>query len=186
MQTVRFTEVVKRSGKPEVYLLLSKDDKAFHDALRHDRILSLVGGADGAKTEYGVVGYDAHRRGQLLLFPRSLKAFVDTRVVGIKFELFSEPVGREPAREKPTKRSQPRLREARREKSSAPKPERPDNDAGREGKKVIPFLKSKPAPKVTRQLNLEQMRAKARQGLRALEKNNSVAAYKLLKELVVE
>ncbi len=40
-----------------MYLLLSKDDKAFHDALRHDRILSLVGGADGAKTEYGVVGY---------------------------------------------------------------------------------------------------------------------------------
>jgi hypothetical protein len=53
-------------------------------------------------------------------------------------------------------------------------------------KKVIPFPKSKPAPKVTRQLNLEQMRAKARQALRALEKNNSVAACKLLKELVVE
>ena len=37
-----------QSGKPEVYLLPSKDNKAFHNALEHDRVMTLVGGEDCA------------------------------------------------------------------------------------------------------------------------------------------
>jgi len=186
MKSVRFTEVVKKSGKPQVYLLLSKDDKAFHDALQYDRIMSLVGGVDGAKTEYAVVGYDAKRRGQLLLFPRSLKSFADARVVGIKFELFSEPTGNElPAREK-QKAPRHHPPEDDREKPSPRKPEKQSTRDEGSRDKVIPFPKAKPTPQVKKQFSPELMRTKARQALRALEKNNSVAAYKLLKEMVAE
>ncbi len=184
MKTVRFTEVVKKSGKPEVYLLLSKDDKPFHNALRQDRIMSLVGGVDGAKTEHGVVGYDAARHGQLLLFPRSLKSFVHARIVGIKFDSFAEPTATElPARSKPAKPARHRPAEVRHEKAAPATPEKSKVIAERKVEKVIPFPKVKPAPPPA-ELSLDQLKAKARQALRALEKNNAVTAYKLLKEIV--
>lgn len=187
MSTVRFTQVVKKSGKPEVYLLLSKDDKTFQDALRHDRILSLVGGVDGAKTEYGVVGYDAKRRGQLLLFPRSLKSFADSRVVGIKFDLFSEPTGHDlPVRDRSIKPAQRRPAKSHHEKDTPVAPEKPRTEDKHKSKKVIPFPRAKAAPPAKKKLNLEQMEDKARQALRALEKNNPVAAYKLLRQMVPE
>jgi hypothetical protein len=180
MNTVRFTQVVEKSGKPEVYLLMSETDKTFHDALEGNRIMSLVGGVDGAKTEYGLVGYDKKRRGQLLLFPRSLKPFTDSRVVGIKFDLFSEATEIQPhagstAARASSKKTRPERKKI--EKQADPKPPVPATS-----KKVIPFPK-KPEDS-DEEKTPEQLRLLARQALRALEKNNSVAAYKLLKQML--
>jgi hypothetical protein len=176
MNTVRFTQVVKKSGKPEVYLLLSETDKTFHDALEATRIMSLVGGVDGAKTEYGLVGYDKKRRGQLLLFPRSLKPFADSRIVGIKFDLFAEPEDSKPESvPKTTKKSARKTKKAQK----APKEISPPEPA--KTKKVIPFPQEEEEED---EKTPEQLRLLARQALRALEKNNSVATYKILKTMV--
>jgi hypothetical protein len=181
MNTVRFTQVVEKSGKPEVYLLMSETDKTFHDALEGNRIMSLVGGVDGAKTEYGLVGYDKKRRGQLLLFPRSLKPFTDSRVVGIKFDLFSEATESQPqagsvAPRVKAKKSPPEKKKIEKKAVELKPPVRATS------KKVIPFPK-KPEDS-DEEKTPEQLRLLARQALRALEKNNSVAAYKLLKQML--
>jgi hypothetical protein len=177
MNTVRFTHVVQKSGNPEVYLLLSETDKIFHDALEASRIMSLVGGVDGAKTEYGLVGYDRKRRGQLLLFPRSLKAFADSRVVGIKFDLLAESKADhskkpgKPAAQKPKRDLQVHRPTGKHDR--VPKPLSP-----RKPEKVISF----PSEEEPEERTLEDMTSAARRALRALEKNNSVVAYKILKD----
>jgi hypothetical protein len=185
MNTVRFTQVVEKSGKPEVYLLLSETDKTFHDALEANRIMSLVGGVDGAKTEYGLVGYDKKRRGQLLLFPRSLRRFADSRVVGIKFNLFAEAAESKfpttPRPHNPNAKKQPpetkKIEKAAKEIIKYPDPAKL--------KKVIPFPREDDeADEADEEQTQEQLKALARQALRALEKNNSVAAYKILQEMI--
>jgi hypothetical protein len=182
MNTVRFTQVVEKSGKPEVYLLLSETDKTFHDALEANRIMSLVGGVDGAKTEYGLVGYDKKRRGQLLLFPHSLRRFADSRVVGIKFDLFAEAAESKspttPRPHNPNAKKQPpetkKIKKAAKEIIKSPDPAKL--------KKVIPFPRED--DEADEEQTQEQLKALARQALRALEKNNSVAAYKILQEMI--
>ena len=74
MQTVRFTKVIEKSGRPEIYLLLDRSDAEFHRALKADRVMSLVG-AQGSKTAHGEIGYEEKQRAQLVFFQKSIKAF---------------------------------------------------------------------------------------------------------------
>jgi hypothetical protein len=184
MKTARFSNVVKKCGKPEVYLLLSKEDPDFQKAVKANRLMTLAGGGRGAKAEAGFVGYDEKRRGQLLLFPKSLKPFADTRIVGIKYDLFSDHDPGEPAlrKKKTSTQSVPRKAKASKlAKKSKPKPQ-PDKAEKSSAAKVIRF----PQPHDTEDGDDESvatLKTYARQAMRALEKNNSVAAYNLLKRI---
>jgi hypothetical protein len=112
VKTVRFSQVVETAGKPEVYLLFAEDDPEFEKALKQDRIITLV--ERGSSPPFGLVGREAGQHGQLLLFPRPLKKFAGARIVGIKFDLFSEP--------SPTKKKAPE-RPQRAGPKPAPKPQ---------------------------------------------------------------
>ena len=180
MKTVRFANVIRKSGKPEIYLPLSADDPDFQRALKSDRVMSLVGASAGSKTTHGEVGYDKGQRAQLLIFPKSLESFADSKIVGIDYDSFAEPrAAREPAA-KPAKAEKPSAKP--KAVHSAPPPKTVPEKPARE--KVIHFpepkKREKPSP------DADQLQAFARQALRALEKNNSVAAYNLLKRMVGE
>jgi hypothetical protein len=181
MKTVRFSKVVGKSGKPEVYLLMSETDPVFHKALEAEKILSLSKDAHGSGPEFGTVGYDQKRHGQLLLFPKSLKAFADTKVVGIKYELLEKSSsdspasthhsigGKAPKRKAPPKKA--------REPIKAKKAERVPKKAP---KKVIPF----PRKETEEDDEDSEIKAIVRQAMHALEKGNSVAGYNLLKRII--
>jgi hypothetical protein len=182
MKTVRFSKVVEKSGKPEVYLLLSKTDSVFNQALEANRIMTLSSTGHGSSPEFGTVGFDKNHHGQLLVFPKSLKSFAQSRIVGIKYDLFSETT--EPAgdhRAASSKKDEPKKKEkaAKREKPKreetkahrAPKPE-----AEISSEKIIAFPKAR---KAARPPDWKPLVQKA---MRALEKGNSVAAYNFLKK----
>ncbi len=183
MKTVRFSKVVEKSGRPEVYLLMSETDPDFRKALDAGRIMGLSGESYGAGTEYGTVGYDKTSHGQLLIFPKSLKAFVGTKVVGIKYDLLAEDSGRQ--NEKPSRKKEPKKsnqkpskrpvpaepRSKKKQKKTEPKPAR----------KLIPFPAEK---KETVTAKTHDSNAQIRHAMRALEKGNSVAAYNILKQIV--
>jgi hypothetical protein len=184
MKTVRFPKVVQKCGKPEVYLLMTETDPDFHKALHADKIMSLSDDSHGAVTEYGTVGYDKKRKGQILLFPKTFKSFEDTKVVGIKYDLFAEEKTDEPTPEKRTKpKEHPKNAKAR----LATKP------VSRTSKKaekaptaeVIHFPKSEKDDEEEDE-SVTELKGCARQAMRALEKNNSVAAYNLLKRMIGE
>ena len=183
MKTVRFSKVVEKCGKPEVYLLMSETDADFQKALHADKVMSLSDDSHGAGTEFGVIGYDKKRKGQLLVFPNSLKSFQEMKVVGIKYDLFAEDEASEPTPKKKAKAKEPARKKAKVTvtRKAAPKPAKKVVKAATA--KVIHFPKPDKDDEEEDD-SVTQLKGYARQALRALEKNNSVAAYNLLKRIV--
>ncbi len=94
-KTVRFTQVVKRSGEPQVHTLWVAPDKdaKLQRAEKAHRVMTIHASERGGKAHVGAIGFDpkADYPGQFLIFPKSLKPFAGARVVGIKFDLVEQP-----------------------------------------------------------------------------------------------
>jgi hypothetical protein len=93
-KTVRFTQGVERSGRPEVHTLWLPPDKdpELQRAQKAHRVMTIEPGSSGSKADAGTVGFERDAKlGQFLIFPKSLKPFDGARVVGIKFDLIAEP-----------------------------------------------------------------------------------------------
>ena len=183
MKTVRFSKVVEKCGKPEVYLLMTETDPDFQKALDADKVMSLSDDSHGAGTEFGAVGYDKKRKGQLLVFPKSLKSFAEAKIVGIKYDLFSEEESSEPSLKKktPAKNAVLRKVKAPAAKKATPHPAKKVQKAP--AAKVIHFPKGEKADEDDDE-SVSELKDLARQAFRALEKGNSVAAYNILKRII--
>ena len=110
-ETVRFSELVKAAGLPEVYLPLTdpRHDREFMRAVRSDRVLSLKQEPTGTRKDFGTVGFLEEKFVSCLVFPRSLAKFKNRRVVGIKYDQIRKSAPGTPAT-------------ARRDRSIRPKP----------------------------------------------------------------
>ena len=183
MKTVRFSKVVEKCGKPEVYLLMTETDPDFQTALHADKIMSLSDDSHGAGTEYGTVGYDKKRKGQLLLFPKTLKSFEEMKIVGIKYDLFAEDEISERSSKKRTQAKKPAIKKTKAPATKKGTPEATPKAPKSPIAKVIHFPKAN-TDEEDRDESVAELKGYARQALRALEKNNSVAAYNLLKRIV--
>ncbi|MDP9291189.1 MAG: hypothetical protein M3O82_02360 [Verrucomicrobiota bacterium] len=171
MKSIRFSKVVEASGEPEPYTLWQDPtkDKSFQTALRENRVMTLVQSPTGKKSDSGEVGYNKEEKGELLIFPRSLKKFEGNRIVGIKYNLLEEAKDKRPTK-------QDRIK-PRKKLSAAPS-------------KVIEF------PKVVEQLEeaepdeeesareLVLIKQQIRKALEALSKDRPVAAYKILSVVI--
>jgi hypothetical protein len=97
MKTVRFSEVVKSSGKPDTHLMLiaPAKDKTLQAAIKSNRVMTLYQGSGSTKSDYGTIGFVEGSSRQFLVFPQTLKQFADKRVIGIKYDLLeSMPVSK--------------------------------------------------------------------------------------------
>src|SRR5258707_12117132 len=104
MNTVRFSEVVNSSGRPDTHLLLMAPtkDKELQAAIKANRVMTVYQGSGSTKTDYGTIGFAEGSSRQFLLFPKTLKLFEGKRVVGIKYDLLeSTPVSKEETTSKP-------------------------------------------------------------------------------------
>jgi hypothetical protein len=165
MKTVRFSSVVDHSGRPEVYLLFDRDDSVFKKALAQGRVMTVV--EKGSGPVHAEIGYDPAQRGQILIFPRSLKKFAEARIVGIKFDLVEQPPAAGKAEPKRTTRPRPA---SRKKAAPAPKPARD---------KVIDFPQPPPRDPL-----VEKLQAHARRALLALEKGRTKEASRELVRLL--
>jgi len=183
MKTVRFSKVVERSSKPEVYLLLTKDDPVFKRALKASRIMTVLSKKIGPKMEYGLVGYNDKQRGQILMFPKSLKTFEGMKVVGIKYDVFAGEIEKKimktPAPTKPSS-VKDRATKTKMEKSF------PNNGTKKTEKMLLEKVIQFPKPELETEdedEKSEDLKGYVRQAMRQLEKGNGVAAYNLLKRI---
>jgi hypothetical protein len=97
MKTVRFSEVVNSSGKPDTHLLLiaPAKDKTLQAAIKSNRVMTLYQGSGSTTSDYGAIGFVEGPSRQFLVFPQTLKSFADKRVIGIKYDLLeSMPVSK--------------------------------------------------------------------------------------------
>ena len=87
VKTARFAVVVEKAGTPEVYTLWQKPkaDQHFQSLLKNHRIMTIQQSDSG--TDFGVVEFCERKGATYLAFPKSLKRFAETRIVGINWDL---------------------------------------------------------------------------------------------------
>jgi hypothetical protein len=83
--TARFSQVIEKSGEPNVYTLWRKPaaDKRFQTQVRNDRVMTVQKSESG--TDFGIVGFKQRKGATYLVFPKSLKRFADKRIIGINW-----------------------------------------------------------------------------------------------------
>src|ERR1700755_1276673 len=109
METIRFSKIVEAAGRPVVHVLWIDPDKdpILKKAINAIRVMTVHQGLTKAKADYGTVGFEKGIAGQILIFPKSLKRFADSRVTGVKYDLLDSgtvPKAQQAPRIVPTKR----------------------------------------------------------------------------------
>jgi hypothetical protein len=87
VKTIRFGEIVKEAGKPEVYTLWQTpaQDRHLQSQIKNNRVMTVQKTDSG--TEFGLVGFQERKGAGYLVFPKPLKRFENKRVVGINWDL---------------------------------------------------------------------------------------------------
>ena len=179
MQTVRFTQVVARSGQPEPHTLwvALEQDRELQSALKQHRVMTVHQETTGHENDYGEVGYTGDLRSTLLIFPKSLKTFEGRRVIGVKYDALKPTPAAKPASPPAPK---PRV-ETPKQKPPAPKPSplrvfRPEEHE--EPAAVKRKTPSVSLPDATR------LAAAIRQAMKQLQSGKAVAAYQTLEKSI--
>ena len=89
-KTARFSKVVEKCGKPQVYTLWQKPsaDRRFQSQMKKNRVMTVLKSESG--TDFGIVGLKESKEARYLIFPKSLKAFAANRIIGIDWMLVCE------------------------------------------------------------------------------------------------
>jgi cytosine deaminase len=137
VKTARFSAVVAACGRPQVFTLWvdPKNDPTFRKALKSCRVMSVHQTVVGSKKDFAEVGYVRAAQIALLIFPKSLAAFADRRIVGIDYNLVERP--------SPSAKDR-KASPAKREKTT-PRPPAPPRNRPRDP--VVPKPASKAVPK---------------------------------------
>lgn len=200
-KTVRFSQVVERSGQPHVHTLwvAPEKDPELKRAQQAHRVMTIEPGASG-KTDVGIVGFDRGQKdGQLLIFPKSLQRFEGARVVGIKFDLVEQPKFAEAAALKDV--TQPKNPRGKKHKpappprvtamaevpSASPEPEtepEPEEKSTPEPPRVPKEKKPKLAAEKTESTSDSALEREVRAALKELQHGKTVAAYQRLERAI--
>jgi hypothetical protein len=86
-KTARFTQVVEKCGKPEVYTLWQKPahDRHLQSQIKNNRVMTIQKSESG--TDFGMAGFKERKGANYLVFPKSLKRFENERIIGINWNL---------------------------------------------------------------------------------------------------
>ena len=115
--TLRFSQLVKSSGRPHVATLWGepKKDRSFAQAIRQNRILTVKQNPVGNKKDFGTNGFHEEKSVSYFVFPKPLPENKDARIVGIDYDVLEagEPIGqvaKVPARKEPEKVIPPKFK----------------------------------------------------------------------------
>ena len=187
METVRFSKIVEAAGKPVIHILWidPEKDPILKKAINAKRVMTVHQGLTKAKADYGTVGFQKGIAGQILIFPKSLKRFADTRVTGVKYDLLDSataPKGQQARKIVPAKRV---AKGKPQETKTQATPERSaveENTAATVVKFPNPAEDDANVP--TAAMDGEEMIKQVRLAMKALEEGKQVAAFNLLKRIV--
>lgn len=86
-KTARFSKVVEKCGKPQVYTLWQKPsaDRRFQSQMKKNHVMTILKSEPG--TDFGIIGLKESKEARYLIFPKSLKAFAANRIIGIDWML---------------------------------------------------------------------------------------------------
>lgn len=94
MKSVRFATVVERCGAPVLHVswLPPAKDRELQAAEKQQRVMTLHQHARGAKKDFATIGLDLKQADtpQILIFPKSLRAFAGQKIIAINYALLAE------------------------------------------------------------------------------------------------
>jgi hypothetical protein len=90
IKTTRFSQIIEKCGKPQVYTLWQKTsiDRHLQAQIKKSRVMTILKSDSG--TDFGIVGFKESKEARYLIFPKSLKRFAEKRIIGIDWALVSE------------------------------------------------------------------------------------------------
>jgi hypothetical protein len=90
IKTTRFSRIVEKCGKPQVYTLWQKPsaDRHLQAQIKKSRVMTILKSERG--TDFGIVGFKESREARYLIFPKSLKRFAEKRIIGMDWTLVRE------------------------------------------------------------------------------------------------
>ncbi len=90
IKTARFSQIIEKCGKPQVYTLWQKPsaDRHFQVQIKKTRVMTILKSESG--TDFGIVGFKESKEARYLIFPKSLKRFAEKRLIGIDWALVRE------------------------------------------------------------------------------------------------
>jgi len=90
IKTTRFSRIVEKCGKPQVYTLWQKPsaDRHLQAQIKKSRVMTILKSESG--TDFGIVGFKESREARYLVFPKSLKRFAEKRIIGMDWTLVRE------------------------------------------------------------------------------------------------
>ena len=90
IKTTRFSQIVEKCGKPQVYTLWQKPstDRHLQAQIKKSRVMTILKSDSG--TDFGIVGFKESKEARYLIFPKSLKRFAEKRIIGIDWAFVSE------------------------------------------------------------------------------------------------
>jgi hypothetical protein len=200
VKTVRFAKLIQQAGVPEAHLLLIKPekDRDLQKAIKAQRVMTVFQEAVGTKADRGEIGFREGKGRQFLVFPKSLRRFTGSAVVGIKYELLAEMAGalqvRIPRRSEPRHPAKSAAKQkpkgVRRPASSIPKatlkavktprPLAPrPKPAHVETPKIVPFAAVRPKESS----ELAEAKREIRKAIAALEDGKQVVALRILQRI---
>lgn len=181
MPTARFARIVATCGNPEAHFVLTapENDRTLQTAIKASRVMTVFQNAVGSKADRGVVGFEAGRARQFLIFPKTLKAFAGKDVIGIKYDLWASkelPKAERAAPPRPPKKRPKAAPPTKKSKAKVPPAALPST-------KVVPF---KPAnhEEEDEEEEILAIKKKIRHAMDVLEEGKAVAAFNLLKRIV--
>jgi hypothetical protein len=92
MSTIRFRDLVKTAGNPEPKSLWTdpKEDRGFMQAVKQNRVITIVQEPASKKKDFGEVGFHQKPHATYFVFPKPLPNR-QGKVVGIKYDLIRQP-----------------------------------------------------------------------------------------------
>ena len=90
IKTTRFSQIVEKCGKPQVYTLWQKPstDRHLQAQIKKSRVMTILKSDSG--TDFGIVGFKESKEARYLIFPKSLKRLAEKRIIGIDWTLVRE------------------------------------------------------------------------------------------------
>ena len=89
-KTARFSQVIEKCGKPQVYTLWQKPsaDRHLRAQIKKNHVITILKGESG--TDFGIVGLKESKEARCLIFPKSLTSFAGKRIIGIDWAFVRE------------------------------------------------------------------------------------------------
>mgnify|MGYP006983099110 CR=1 FL=1 len=193
MKTVRLATVVERCGAPVLHVswVPPAKDRELQAAEKQQRVMTLHQHARGAKKDFATIGLDLKQADtpQILIFPKSLRAFAGQKVIAINYALLAEEksarggrVDLSKTRAKPIEpeRPAPSLRVVEDEPERAPSRDEERTRSSQGADRVAP----KSASTRDSERTDSKLVAEVRAAVEELKAGKQVAAYERLQALL--